>query len=97
MTDHVTRGGQKAPLSWMSLPLEARAVAEALYQRQPATPEELAARVGVPADEVSHALTHLREEGVLRGGVPLSDGRAGYYWLDLMPAARRAMAVGVEA
>lgn len=95
MTDHVTRGGQKAPLSWMSLPLEARAVAEALYQRQPATPEELAARVGVPADEVSHALTHLRETGVLRGGVPLSDGRAGYVWLDLMPAARRAHGVEV--
>ena len=61
-------------------------VAESLYERQPATPAQLAERTGLQRRAVRAALERLRDLGVLRGGTPLSDGRPGYVWLDLTPA-----------
>lgn len=80
-------------LHWLSLPDDVRPVAEALHADHLATPAELAARTGLPARNVAYALAWLRSQGLLQGGRPLSNGQPGFVWLDLLPAARRAMEV----
>ena len=73
-------------VDYLHLPHGAHLVAESLYQRQPATPPQLAERTGLSAPAIHVALQHLGALGVLRGGTPLKDGRAGFVWLDLAPA-----------
>ena len=80
-------------LHWLPLPDGVRPVAEALHADHLATPADLAARTGLGPQAVNRALAWLRENGLLQGGRQLSDGRPGYVWLDLLPAARRAMEV----
>ena len=80
-------------LHWLALPDEVRPVAEALHADHLATPTDLAERTGLSRRAVSHALSWLRQQGLLQGGRPLSDGRPGFVWLDLVPAARRALEV----
>jgi DNA-binding transcriptional ArsR family regulator len=80
-------------LHWLALPESVRPVAEALHADHLATPSELAARTGLPPRAVARALSWLREAGLLQGGRPLRDGRPGFVWLDLLPAARRALEV----
>ena len=80
-------------LHWLVLPDGVRPVAEALHADHLATPADLAGRTGLDAKAVDRALAWLRENGLLQGGRPLSDGRPGYVWLDLLPAARRALEV----
>ena len=84
-------------LSWLALPDDVRPVAEALHRDHLATPAELAERTGLKPRHVAYALAWLRSQGLLQGGRPLSDGRSGFVWLDLVPAARRAMEVEVAA
>jgi DNA-binding transcriptional ArsR family regulator len=80
-------------LQWLALPDRVRPVAEALHADHLATPTDLAARTGLSPRSVQAALGWLRDAGLLQGGRPLSDGRPGYVWLDLVPAARRAVEV----
>jgi len=61
-------------------------VARSLYERQPATAAQLVERTGLTRRSVAAALERLGELGVLRGGMPLRDGRPGYHWIDLTPA-----------
>lgn len=60
-----------------------RLVLASLYEQQPATPEMLAQRTGLAPAAVDSALADLRQANVLRGGVPLRDGRPGFVWVDL--------------
>ena len=80
-------------LGWLVLPQAVRPVAEALHSDHLATPTELVARTGLTPAAVQTALHWLRSNGLLQGGRPLSDGRPGFVWLDLVPAARRALEV----
>jgi len=80
-------------LHWLALPDGVRPVAEALHADHLATPADLAARTGLAPPAVGRALAWLRANSLLQGGRPLSDGRPGYVWLDLLPAARRALEV----
>jgi 3',5'-cyclic AMP phosphodiesterase CpdA len=80
-------------LHWLALPDEVRPVAEALHADHLATPGDLAERTGLAPRSVERALAWLRHAGLLQGGRPLSDGRPGFVWLDLVPAARRALEV----
>ena len=76
-------------LAWLALPDTVRPVAEALYDHQPATAAELADHTGLALATVEAGLAHLGEQGILRGGIPLRDGRPGFHWLDPLPALRR--------
>lgn len=80
-------------LGWLVLPDAVRPVAEALHTDHLATPAELAQRTGLGPAEVASALAWLRSSGLLQGGRALSDGRPGFVWLDLLPAARRSLGV----
>ena len=80
-------------LHWLALPDEVRPVAEALHADHLATPGDLAERTGLALRSVERSLAWLRHAGLLQGGRPLSDGRPGFVWLDLVPAARRALEV----
>ena len=84
-------------LDWLALPDGVRPVAEALHADHLATPTDLAGRTGLSPRAVQRALAWLRQAGLLQGGRPLSDGRPGFVWLDLVPAARRAMETAVPA
>ncbi|MEA3137085.1 MAG: hypothetical protein QOJ26_107 [Thermoplasmata archaeon] len=84
-------------LGWLVLPVSVRPVAEALNGDSLATPGELAARTGLGEAQVEGALAWLRRNGLLQGGRPLSDGQPGFVWLDLVPAARRALETEVAA
>jgi DNA-binding transcriptional ArsR family regulator len=83
----------RSKLEWLPLPDGVRPVAEALHADHLATPAELAGRTGLSPRAVARALSWLREAGLLQGGRPLRDGRPGFVWLDLVPAARGAMEV----
>jgi hypothetical protein len=85
-------------LDWLPLPETVRPVAEALaaHGGNLATPSELARSTGLRPSQVQKALAWLRANGLLQGGRPLSDGRPGFVWLDLVPAARRAMGADLE-
>ncbi|HUR25672.1 MAG TPA: hypothetical protein VM327_06645 [Candidatus Thermoplasmatota archaeon] len=89
----MTRKDRKDKLQWLSLPDGVRPVAEALHADHLATPDDLAGRTGLSPRAVQRALGWLRQEGLLQGGRPLGDGRPGFVWLDLIPAARRALKV----
>lgn len=67
------------------LPSDAAAVLASLYERQPATPHQLAERTGLTYERVRGSLAHLSGRGVLRGGARPLRGRPGYVWLDLAP------------
>jgi hypothetical protein len=58
-------------------------VLASLHEQQPATPDMLRERTGLAAVAVAAALADLSQAGILRGGVPLRDGRPGFVWVDL--------------
>lgn len=90
----VARARRPQPkLHWLALPDGVRPVAEALHADHLATPADLAERTGMSRRTVEGALAWLRDNGLLQGGRPLSDGRPGFVWLDLVPAARRSLEV----
>jgi DNA-binding MarR family transcriptional regulator len=91
MTRIVSPAAAQPKLHWLALPDGVRPVAEALHADHLATPADLAERTGLSPRAVQKALAWLRQEGLLQGGRPLSDGRPGFVWLDLVPAARRAL------
>lgn len=71
-----------------------RLVLASLYEQQPATPDLLRERTGLSPAAVAGALDELRGTGLLRGGVPLRDGRPGYVWVDVASLWPRPMEVG---
>lgn len=87
------QAAQRPKLHWLALPGGVRPVAEALHADHLATPMDLAERTGLSPRAVERSLAWLRRQGLLHGGRPLSDGRPGFVWLDLVPAARRALEV----
>jgi hypothetical protein len=89
----MTKAQVHPKLEWLALPDHVSPVAEALHADHLATPVDLADRTALPMPAVERALAWLRANGLLQGGRPLSDGRPGYVWLDLLPAARHLMEV----